>query len=73
MFLAKLENSQLLPNGSGAHIQRKSTRAEKVSYFLDYVVIPGANVYLPKLMNVMEQSDDLTVKALANDMKSGRI
>ena len=76
-FLTKLENSELLPNSSGTHIRTKITREEKVSYFLEYIVIPGADDHLPKLINVMEQSDDLAVKRLGSDMrkhtKSGRI
>ena len=69
LFLANLDVAELLPTGSAAHIRAKSTRDEKVSYFLEQIVIPGADVHLPKLIDVMEKSDDLAVKKLANDMK----
>ena len=69
LFLASLDVAELLPNGSGADIRAKSTRNKKVSYFLEEIVIPGADVFLPKLIDVMEKSDDLAVKKLAKDMK----
>ena len=69
IFLAKLGEANLLPRGSGASIQAKNTRAEKVSYFLLHVVEPAPELYLKLLIGVMEKSDDLAVNKLANDMK----
>ena len=69
IFLAKLGEANLLPRDSGASIRSKSTRAEKVSYFLLHVVEPAPEIYLNLLIGVMENTDDLAVKKLANDMK----
>ena len=69
IFLAKLERVSLLPEGSGASIRAKSTRADRVSYFLQHVVEPAPHIYLDLLIGVMERSDDLAVNKLAGDMK----
>ena len=70
LFLGKLDEVDLLPENSGACIRAKGTREDKVSYFLQYVVEPAADIYLPLLISVMEQSDNLAVKRLANDMNT---
>jgi len=68
-FLAQLDKHKLLPNGCGASIRAQSTRNGKVSYFLENIVSPAPHVYLPTLIEIMEQCDDLAVNALARDMK----
>jgi len=75
IFLAKLEKANLLPDNTGSSIRACKTRAEKVDYFLQYCVNSSPKLYLPKLIEVMEQYDDLAVKELARDMKeySGRL
>ena len=70
LFLGKLGAVNLLPENSGVYIRAKSIKAEKVSYFLEYVVEPAADIYLPILLSVMEKSDNLAVKRLANDMNT---
>ena len=68
-FLAQLDKRKLLPSGCGASIRAKSTRNDKVSYFLENIVSSAPHVYLPTLIEIMEQCDDLAVNALARDMK----
>lgn len=70
LFLGRLGEVDLLPENSRASIRAKGTRAEKVSYFLYHVVEPAADAYLPKLLSVMEESDNVAVKRLANDMNT---
>jgi len=69
VFLAKLEKAELLPDNSGASIQAKATREEKVSYFLENVVRSAPHIYLPILIDVMDKHDNLAVKELASEMK----
>ena len=68
-FLAKLEKSQLLTDGNGASIRAQIPSHNKVAYFLQYVVEYAPAVYLPLLICAMEQSDNLAVKKLANDIR----
>ena len=69
IFLGRLEEAKLLPQGSGASIRSKSTRDKRTSYFLQHVIEPAADIYLPILLTVMEQSDNLAVSRLANEIK----
>lgn len=71
LFLSKLEQDNFLPDNSREQIQTKSTREEKVAYLIDHIIKPRADVHLPILIGVLEQSDDLAVKELACNMKSG--
>jgi len=68
IFLAMLEEANLLPEGTGATIRTKNERDARVSYLLQYVVEPAADIYLPKLIEVMEKSDDLAVQRLASEI-----
>ena len=70
LFLGRLGKVDLLPENSGAFIREKGTREDKVSFFLQHVVEPAADIFLPKLLSVMEKSDNLAVKRLANDMNT---
>ena len=67
-FLGKLGEVDLLPDTSRANIQAKGIREDKVIYFLQHVIEPAADTFLPILLSVMEKSDNLAVKSLANDM-----
>ena len=69
VFLARLEKANLLPEGSGTTIRAKNERDARVSYLLQYVVEPAADVYLPILIDVMEKFNDIAVNRLANKMK----
>jgi len=70
-FLAKLEVAKLLPEDSGPMIRAKSIREEKVSYFLEYVVSSGPDIYLPILIGIIEKEDDnLVLIDLARNMKN---
>ena len=55
-FFAMTERAGLFPLDTGSNIKAKDTRAKKVSYFLD-VIRPGADIYLPKLLEVMKDKD----------------
>jgi len=68
IFLAKLENAKLLPDGTGATVRVRNERDAKVSYLLQNVVEPAADVYLPILIDVMRKSDDIAVNSLASRM-----
>jgi len=68
-FLAKLEVANLLPKNKGPMIRAKSTRVEKVSCFIQDVVLTGPHLYLPKLIGIMEKEDDnLALIDLASKM-----
>ena len=58
----------LFPLDTGDSIAAKSTRAQKVTYFLQHVVEPGAEEYLPKLLKVMRDSKVTNVVGLADDI-----
>ena len=70
LFLGKLGEVDLLPDNSGAYIREKGTREEKVSYFLQHVVEPSADTFLPKLLSVMEKSDNYAITKLATDINT---
>ena len=69
IFLGKLEEAKILPQDSGASIRSISTRDKKTSYFLQYVIEPAADIYLPILLTVMEKCDHFAVSRLANEIK----
>ena len=70
LFFAMAERAGLFPLGTNKSIKAKETRDHKVDYFLDYVVIPGANEYLPKLLQVMRESKVANVVSLADDIQA---
>ena len=51
-------------------INEIQTRAQKVTHFMSHIVLPGAQIYLPKLVEVMELCDDLVVRDFAERMKT---
>ena len=70
IFFAMAKKADLFPLNTGDSIAAKSTRAEKVSYFLQYVVEPGAEHYLPKLLKVMKESKVVNVVKLADKIQA---
>lgn len=62
IFFGMVKCAGLLPLNTGDNIMANPTRAEKVAYFLQNVIEPGAELYLPRLLTVMKKSksDDLT-------------
>ena len=65
IFFAMTQKADLFPLSTGNNIQAKETRAEKVTYFLQHVVEPSANTYLPKLLEVMKNSKVANLEKLA--------
>ena len=62
VFFARVYQADLLPTGTGDIVDQYETRAKKVSYFLHSIVIPGADVHLPKLIKVMKKCDECRAK-----------
>ena len=46
-----------------------SSRAKKVAYFFQHVAEPGADLYLPKLLEVMKDFDDDNVNVLGDELQ----
>ena len=70
IFFAMAKQDGLFPLDTGDSIAVKSTRAQKVTYFLQHVVEPGAEEYLPKLLKVMRDSKVANVVRLADDIQA---
>ena len=70
IFFIMTKQADLFPLDTGDFIAAKSTRAQKVSYFLQHVVEPGAEEYLPKLLNVMKESKIDNVVRLADEIQA---
>jgi len=68
IFFGMVKGANLFPLDSGGNIAAQPTRAKKVSYFLQHVVEPGVEERLPKLLEVMKNSEDGDVIKLANDI-----
>ena len=66
IFFAMAEEAGLFPGGTSKSIKAQTTRAHRVEYFLDHVVEPGADHYLPELLKVMKESKFANVEKLAN-------
>ena len=54
IFFGMAKEANLFPLGTSDGIAAKRTRARKVSYFLQHVIEPAAEEYLPKLLEVMK-------------------
>ena len=67
-FFAMADKAKLFPLGTDNQIQAKSTRADKVTYYIQHVLKPGAKEYLPTLLKVMKDSKSSDVVNLANDI-----
>ena len=70
IFFAMAEQAGLFPLDTGDSIAVKSTRAKKVTYFLQHVANPGGEEYLPKLLKVMRDSKVANVVRLADDIQT---
>jgi len=68
IFFGMLKEANLLPLDSADNIAAQSTKANKVSYFLQHVVEPGPEVHLPKLLEVMKNSENDDVIKLAHEI-----
>ena len=69
IFFAMAERADLFPLGTGYSIRAKATRAEKVAYFLDHIR-PGADIYLPRLLKVMKESEYYDVVKLSEEISA---
>ena len=68
IFLAKARQAHLFPLDTDDAIQARHTRSEKSAYFLQHVIEPGAEQYLPKLLKVMKESKVDNLVRLAEDI-----
>ena len=70
IFFAMAKHADLFPLDTGDHVAAEPTRAKKVDYFLQHVVEPAAEEYLPKLLKVMTDSKIANLVRLADDMQA---
>ena len=70
VFFTKAKQADLFPSNTGDSIKAKYTSADKASYFLQHVIEPGAEEYLPKLLKVMKESGFANVVRLAADIQA---
>ena len=70
IFFAMARQADLFPLDTSDSIAAEPTRSKKVAYFLQYVVEPGAEQYLPKLLNVMKESKVANLVRLADDIQA---
>ena len=66
IFCAMAITADLFPLDTGNSIAAEPTRAKKVTYFLQHVVEPGAEEYLPKLLKLMKDSKTTHLVRLAD-------
>ena len=70
IFLAMARRAGLFPLDTYESTSAQLTRAKKVAYFLQHVVEPGAEEYLPKLLSVMKESEVANLVRLADDIEA---
>ena len=70
LFCAMARRADLFPLNTEGHIRAKPTRADKVDYFLQNIIKPGADEYLPKLLEVMRKCDYANVVKLADNIQA---
>ena len=74
IFFANLYGKNLLPGDLKANIKSLSTPAEKAMKFLDAVIEPAINnnerAQFKLLLSIMNDSDNITVKSLAEEIMS---
>ena len=70
VFFARARRASLLPLDTADVIQAIPTRTKKVDYFLQHIIEPGAEEYLPKLLQVMKESNIANVVRLADDIRA---
>ena len=72
IFIAELYTNKLLPGDLKEHLESLPTSARKASKFLDAVIKPSIEnnniTRLTTLLRVMTNSDDSTVKILAEEI-----
>ena len=69
-FFAMARRAGLFPLDTYDSTAAEPTRAKKVAYFLQHVVEPGAEEYLPKLLSVMKESEVANLVRLADDIQA---
>ena len=69
VFLAEVDCAKLLSLNYKAHINARATRGEKVAFFKERVLEPGPDIYLPILLDVMDDCGDAVTKRLAEDIR----
>ena len=70
IFFAMAKQAGLFPLGTNDCVAAEPTRAKRVSYFLQHVIEPGAEEYLPKLLKVMKDSKVDNVVRLADEIQA---
>ena len=70
IFFAMARQTGLFPLDTGDSIAAEPTRAKKVAFLLQHVVEPGAEEYLPRLLDVMRESKFANVIRLADDIQA---
>ena len=75
LYLMDKPEANLLPFDYKAKIMsdKLSTRAEKVSFFIEKVLKPNPDFCLPALLDVMEKCDDIAVVKLSIDIRKKTI
>ena len=70
LFFGMVNGANLLPLDAGDSIRTLATRAQKVDYFLRRVIEPAAKQNLPKLLDVMINSEVPNLKQLADEIQA---
>ena len=70
VFYAMAKKAGLFPLDLDDSVKAQKTNADKVTYLLKHVVEPGADHYLPLLLQVMKKSEVHNVVKLANDIEA---
>lgn len=70
VFYAMAKSAGLFPLDHADSVQAQKTKADKVTYLLRNVVEPGADHYLPILLQVMKDSGVYNVVNLANEIEA---
>ena len=72
IFLRILKNHDILPGDSRDKLETHKTKAEKANYFIQYIIETSTDLYLPKLLQAMEQYykeyNDIALQELVIDM-----
>ena len=55
IFLMMLKSHDILPGDTGDKLETQKTKAEKANYYIQHVIKTSADLYLPKLLQAMEQ------------------
>ena len=69
-FFAMAERANLFPMDTGNKIRAEKTRGHKVDYFLQQVVEPEAENYLPRLLQLMKECNIANVEKLADNIQA---